>query len=127
MTTTTFFLSPDKLLNIDNFDNVGLPTGAGAQPPRAQIQKLLSYIELQCCLYYRRMAADDATTTKTRQLEYCETCKANKEVINVEMLSDTKKLKTLECGHKLPPQQTIVITENLNISGNASWVILKNP
>jgi hypothetical protein len=73
------------------------------------------------------MVVSDDNATSRWGAVYCETCKADKKVVRVEMLSDTKKLKTLECGHQLPPQETIVMNEYMNISEGTAWVILKDP
>jgi hypothetical protein len=62
-----------------------------------------------------------------REVEYCETCNADREVRSVEDLSDDdKKLITLVCGHTLP-RIFKSVKENVGISDNASWLILKDP
>jgi hypothetical protein len=47
------------------------------------------------------------------QTKYCDTCKTEKEIRNVEELSENKRLKTLECGHTLT---IIVVNENIEAS-----------
>jgi hypothetical protein len=61
-----------------------------------------------------------------KQFEYCETCKAQKEVRNVEELPDGKKLKMLECGHKVS-QIVVVVNEKIGISENVGVDNTKGP
>jgi len=60
-----------------------------------------------------------------RKVEYCETCKANREVHSVEESSDGKELTTLVCGHTFP-RITKSVKENVGISDNTYWRILKD-
>jgi hypothetical protein len=63
---------------------------------------------------------------RRREVRHCGACKADKEVINIENKSQTEKLMTLECGHKIT-ERLLIINENLDISEDTAWVILKNP
>jgi hypothetical protein len=36
---------------------------------------------------------------RRREVRYCKTCKANKEIVSVEKEPDNKQQMTLECGH----------------------------
>lgn len=59
------------------------------------------------------------------RVEYCGTCKADREVDSVEELSDGKKF-TLECGHT-QRMRIFIVNEEMQISENFSWVEQKNP
>lgn len=72
------------------------------------------------------MVVSDDNATSRWGAAYCETCKADKKVVRVEMLSDTKKLKTLECGHEIR-METMVINESFNITEILASVLEKNP
>ncbi len=62
---------------------------------------------------------------RRREVRYCGICKADKEVIGVENISQIEKLIRLECGHKIT-ERLLLVNENLDISEDFSWVILKN-
>jgi hypothetical protein len=64
----------------------------------------------------------------TGQVEYCEICNANREVLrSVEDPSDKdRKLITLVCGHTFG-KIVKAVNEKVGISENVSWLILKNP
>jgi hypothetical protein len=49
---------------------------------------------------YRCMAAA-SEEARRREVRYCKTCKANKEIVSVEKEPDNKQQMTLECGHSL--------------------------
>lgn len=63
---------------------------------------------------------------RRREVRHCGACKADKEVIIIENKSQTEKLMTLECGHKIT-ERLLLVNENLNISENLSYVLLKDP
>lgn len=60
---------------------------------------------------------------KKEEVRYCEDCKADRKVVKVEELPDGRKI-TLECGHQAV---NVVINENLYITENVEYVILKDP
>jgi hypothetical protein len=71
--------------------------------------------------------SDDDTKSRWREVLPCEKCGgANKQVVRSERLTDTKKLKILECGHEIP-METIVVNESFNITEILASVLEKNP
>ncbi len=71
------------------------------------------------------MAAASEEARK-REVRYCGICKADKEVIGIKNISQIEKLMTLVCEHKII-ERLLVVNEDLNISEDFSYVILKDP
>jgi hypothetical protein len=72
--------------------------------------------------------SDDDTTKGWRVVVLpCQECGgANRQVVRSEKLTDTKKLKILECGHETP-METIVVNDVLNLIEKFNSVLGKNP
>ncbi|MDQ4050150.1 MAG: DUF4145 domain-containing protein [Thermoproteota archaeon] len=64
--------------------------------------------------------------SRRRKVRYCGICKGDKEVINVENISEIERLMTLACEHKIT-EQLLLVNEKMNISEDTASVILKNP
>jgi hypothetical protein len=56
---------------------------------------------------------------------YCDKCKANRKVVNVEQLPNKKQL-TLDCGHSWG-KIVNVVNETMGITEDTSWIILRDP
>lgn len=76
------------------------------------------------------MAAPDdavgaASSRKIGDVVKCGTCGTDREIIDIKKVSDGKQI-TLACGHTFADRH-MVVTENLDITENFDWVILKDP
>ena len=62
---------------------------------------------------------------KKEEVRHCVICDADRKVSKVENVSDGKQM-TLECNHPYG-EKKFEVTENLHITENVEYVILKDP
>ena len=64
-----------------------------------------------------------------RRVEYCDKCKADREIRSFEEdpLDKDRKLIKLVCGHTFGKMVKVANKDTVGISDEASWLILKDP